>query len=70
LVAETYKYVPNDLQIYPRHILVPVEIQNMYHRHMRGPSFCVQRVKMRGECLFCWYLWNFWPSLFKLCPSL
>jgi hypothetical protein len=23
-------------------------------------------VKMKGDCLFCWYWWNRWPSLFKL----
>jgi hypothetical protein len=28
--------------------------------------FCVQWVKVRGNCLFCWYWWNWWPSLFKL----
>ena len=28
--------------------------------------FCVQWVKMRGDCLFCWYWWNWWPLLFKL----
>ena len=28
--------------------------------------FCVQWVKVRGGCLFCWYWWNCWPSLFKL----
>ena len=22
--------------------------------------------KLRGDCLFCWYWWNCWPSLFKL----
>jgi hypothetical protein len=27
--------------------------------------FCVQWVKMSGDCLFCWYWWN-WSSLFKL----
>ena len=27
---------------------------------------CVQWVKMRGDCLFCWYWWNWWPLLFKL----
>ena len=27
---------------------------------------CVQWVKMRGDCLFCWYRWNWWPLLFKL----
>jgi hypothetical protein len=24
--------------------------------------FCVQGVKVRGRCLFCWYWWNLWPS--------
>jgi hypothetical protein len=28
--------------------------------------FCVQWMKMRGDCSFCWYWWNCWPSLFKL----
>ena len=27
---------------------------------------CVQWVKMRGDCLLCWYWWNWWPLLFKL----
>jgi hypothetical protein len=26
----------------------------------------VSLVKMRGNCSFCWYLLNWWPSLFKL----
>jgi hypothetical protein len=26
----------------------------------------VSSVKMRGDCSFCWYWWNRWPSLFKL----
>jgi hypothetical protein len=28
--------------------------------------FCVQWVKMKSDCLFCWYWWNWWPLLFKL----
>jgi hypothetical protein len=28
-------------------------------------SFCVQWVKVRSHCLFCWYWWNCWLSLFK-----
>ena len=27
---------------------------------------CVQWVKMKGDCLFCWYWWNWWPLLCKL----
>jgi hypothetical protein len=27
---------------------------------------CVQWVKVRGDCLICWYWWNWWPLLFKL----
>ena len=28
---------------------------------------CIQWViMMRGDCSFCWYLWNYRPSLFKL----
>ena len=26
----------------------------------------VQWFEFRGDCLFCWYWWNCWPSLFKL----
>ena len=42
--------------------------------HMPGPGFpssyvvvffCVQWVMARHDCLFCWYWWNCWPSLFK-----
>ena len=28
--------------------------------------FCVQWVKMKGDCSFCWYWWNCWPSLLSL----
>ena len=28
--------------------------------------FCVQWVKMRGDCSFRWYWWNCWPSLSNL----
>ena len=28
--------------------------------------FCTQWVKVSGDCLFCWYCGNCWPSLFKL----
>ena len=28
--------------------------------------FCsVSSVKMRGDCLFCWYWWNWWSGLLK-----
>jgi hypothetical protein len=38
-----------------------------FQRHMSLSFFCsVTSVKMRGDCLFCWYWWNFLPSLFKL----
>jgi hypothetical protein len=31
------------------------------------PFLCsVSSVKMRDDCLFCLYWWNWWPSLFKL----
>ena len=29
----------------------------------RGP-FCVQWFGKRGDCSFCWYLWDCWSSLF------
>jgi hypothetical protein len=28
--------------------------------------FYDQWFEMRGDCSFCWYRWNCWPSLFKL----
>jgi hypothetical protein len=28
--------------------------------------FFAQWVKMKGDCLFCWYWWNWWPLLFQL----
>ena len=28
--------------------------------------FCVQWFEVKVDCLFCWYLWNCWWSLFKL----
>ena len=28
--------------------------------------FCVQWVKITGDCSLCRYWWNWWPSLFKL----
>jgi len=28
--------------------------------------FYVQWFEVIGDCLFCWYWWNCWPSLFKL----
>ena len=28
--------------------------------------FCVHWVKLRGDCSFCWYLWNCWLLLFKI----
>ena len=27
--------------------------------------FHIQWFKVRGDCSFCWYWWNCWPSLFK-----
>jgi hypothetical protein len=28
--------------------------------------YCGDGVKMRGDSLFCWYRWNYFPSLLKL----
>ena len=28
--------------------------------------FCVQLFESKGDCFFCWYWCNCWPSLFKL----
>jgi len=30
-------------------------------------NFCIQYdLMVRGDCSFCWYWWNCWPSLFIL----
>ena len=34
-----------------------------FQHHML--SFFVHWVKMRGDCSFCWYWWNWLPSLFN-----
>jgi len=39
----------------PPHI-VPVPSQDLCHMRWWW-SFCVQWVKVRGDCLFCWYWW-------------
>jgi len=26
----------------------------------------IQGVNVSGDCSFCWYWWNCWPSVFKL----
>ena len=44
-------------------MLILVEWMNHYCLNF---LFCVQWVKMRGDCLFCWYVWNWWGLLFKL----
>ena len=38
-----------------------------FWRHIYRDLFLcsVSSVKMRGDCLFCWYWLNRWPSLFK-----
>ena len=53
-----------------------VNASRTIHRTIRASGFltscvvvffvcvCVQWVKLRGS--FCWYWWNYWPSLFKL----
>ena len=47
---------------------MPVPSQKLdFLRHMSWSFFvCIQWVKMRGDCSFCWYWWNCWPSLFNL----
>ena len=43
-----------------------VDIGGIDDHYCLSLLFCVQWVKMRGDCLFWWYWWNWWPSLFKL----
>jgi len=43
-----------------------VDIDGIVDRICRGLFlFCVQWVKVRADCTFCWYWWNYWPSLFN-----
>ena len=43
-----------------------VDIDGIDDNYCLSFLFCVKWVKMRGDCLFCWYWWNWWPLLFKL----
>jgi hypothetical protein len=43
-----------------------VDIDGIDDHYCLNFLFCVQWVKMRGDCLFCCYWWNWWPLLFKL----
>ena len=51
-----------------RHICVPVPSRDLdFQRHMSWFFFvCVHLIKMSGDCSFRRYLWNCWPSSFKL----
>jgi hypothetical protein len=48
------------------YIGVSVTSQELDFQHYMSWSHCVQLVRVRGDCSFCWYWWNCWPSLFKL----
>ena len=48
--------------------------QNLYNINRFNFAICLDVLchmlwcflySVRGECLLCWYWWNFWPSLFK-----
>ena len=59
----------NHLSSYqPCHFFVPVPSQGLYFNVIcRGLCLsCIQWVKMKGDCSFCWYCWNCLLSLFKL----
>jgi hypothetical protein len=47
-------------------IVVPVPRHHLSFQPRMSWSFCVQWVGVKDDCLFCWYWWNCWPSLFKL----
>ena len=48
-----------------RRICVPVPSHDLYlQRHMSW-SLCIHWDNKRGDCSFCWYLWNWWPSLYN-----
>jgi hypothetical protein len=50
-----------------RGIFVPVARHGPdFQRHMSWMFFFVLREKVRGDCSFCWYWLNCWPSLFTL----
>ena len=57
-------WVEANIQVFYYHFLyvLPLEIQLSYVM----VYFCsVSSVKMRGDCLFCWYWWNWWSGLLK-----
>jgi hypothetical protein len=53
------------------YMFVPVPSQELdFHRHMLWSFF--QSFEKRCSCLFCWYWWILFPSLFKIlqnCPT-
>ena len=49
-----------------RHTFVPVPSQDCNSNVIFRGLVYFQRVEVRGECAFCWYLCNCGPLLFKL----
>ena len=45
---------------------VGITLTSLSMPYLCGLLCSVSSVKMRGDCSFCWYWWNRWPSLFKL----
>ena len=35
-----------------------------FQHSMLWSFLSVQRLEVRDDCLFCWYWWNYWPSVF------
>ena len=49
-----------------RHTFSPVPSQDWISNVIFRGLVYGQRVELRGDCTFCWYLCNCWPLLFKL----
>lgn len=47
-----------------RHGSLPVPSQDMDFEVIYHGLICVQWVMIRGNCLFWWYQWKWWPSFF------
>jgi hypothetical protein len=47
-------------------LLCLFQVKTCFSNVICGGLCYVQWVEVRGHCLLCWCLWNYWPSLFKL----
>ena len=50
----------------PPHLCACLTTESGFPMSYDEVFLCVQWIKRRGDCSFCWYLWKCWPSLFRL----